>query len=160
MQGTSAFIEYIKPKDEFKRDKRRCEFYRSDSLCGCPKAGTYMCKCNTAAYCRYYRQKDFYSKKNKDSTKKKQPEKVYQSKEFVSYNKISKHCKVKLQDYQFNERLQITLVDLNESDPINNKISIQSPLGSALLNKQKGDKIMITVGEEKRYYKILSWSKL
>lgn len=83
MQGTSAFIEYIKPKDEFKRDKRRCEFYRSDGLCGCPKAGTYMCKCNTAAHCRYYRHKDFYLKKNKDSTKKKQPEKVYQSKEVV-----------------------------------------------------------------------------
>jgi len=43
-----------------------------------------------------------------------------------------------------------------EADPVKSKISIDSPLGIALLNKKKGDKVEVEAPAGKVVYEILS----
>lgn len=52
---------------------------------------------------------------------------------------ISSNVKVKYLDTKEVE--VISIVTKIESDPLNNKISNESPIGSALMGKKKGDKI-------------------
>ena len=52
---------------------------------------------------------------------------------------ISSDVKVKYLDT--NEIEVVSIVTKIESDPLNNKISNESPIGSALMGKKKGDKI-------------------
>jgi transcription elongation factor GreA len=52
---------------------------------------------------------------------------------------ISSDVKVKYLDT--NEVEVVSIVTKIESDPLNNKISNESPIGSALMGKKKGDKI-------------------
>ena len=52
------------------------------------------------------------------------------------------------------EKFQI--VGPEEADILENKISFQSPLGSALLNKKKGDIVKITTPSGKTEYKIVN----
>jgi len=51
---------------------------------------------------------------------------------------------------------EYTIVSFNEADPLNNKISNESPIGSALLNKEKGDKVTIETPKGETEYEILS----
>jgi transcription elongation factor GreA len=51
-----------------------------------------------------------------------------------------------------------SIVGAQEADPMNGKISNESPLGSAFLGKKKGDKITITVPAGEQEYKIKSVS--
>jgi len=51
---------------------------------------------------------------------------------------------VKLRDLSSGKELRYTLVDPREADPARGMISIASPLGKALLDKQKGGKVTIT----------------
>ena len=46
--------------------------------------------------------------------------------------------KVKLLDEEFNEELDYVIVGSSEADPFNNRISNESPVGSAILGKEKG----------------------
>jgi len=41
------------------------------------------------------------------------------------------------------DELTYTLVDIEEADPTNNKISMQSPFGQALMGHKKGDKVTV-----------------
>ena len=47
------------------------------------------------------------------------------------------------------------IVSPEESDILENKISFQSPLGEALLNKKKGDIVKINTPSGKTEYKII-----
>jgi len=47
------------------------------------------------------------------------------------------------------------LVSQAEADPLKGRISIVSPIGKALLNKSKGDKISVQTPRGKSTYKIL-----
>ena len=51
---------------------------------------------------------------------------------------------------------QISVVSLDQADPMNNKISYQSPLGKALCGKCIGDEVEIETLRGKVKYKILS----
>ena len=42
-------------------------------------------------------------------------------------------------------REKYTLVGVTESDPLENKLSIESPIGQALLNKEVGEKLILEV---------------
>ena len=56
---------------------------------------------------------------------------------------------VVLHDVEFDEDIEYTIVGSSEADSLNNKISNESPLGAALICKQKGDtvKVEAPVGE-------------
>ncbi|WP_066871057.1 transcription elongation factor GreA [Clostridium mediterraneense] len=57
----------------------------------------------------------------------------------ISTDKVSVGCIVKVMDYDFDEEVEYTIVGSAEADPMNNKISNESPVGEALLNKKVGD---------------------
>jgi len=50
------------------------------------------------------------------------------------------------------------IVSFNEADPINGKISNESPLGVAFLNKHKGDQVEVDTPKGKMKYKIIKIS--
>src|SRR3989339_1710174 len=49
---------------------------------------------------------------------------------------------------------QYTIVSFNEADPLAGKISNESPLGQALLNKKKGDKVKVKTPKGEIEYEI------
>ncbi len=51
---------------------------------------------------------------------------------------------------------QVAVVSLDTADPMNNKISYQSPLGKALCGKTAGDEVEIETPRGKIKYKIIS----
>ena len=54
-------------------------------------------------------------------------------------NKIHVGSTVKVYDFEFSEEVTFTIVGSTESDPLENKISDESPIGKALLGKKVGD---------------------
>ena len=66
---------------------------------------------------------------------------------------------VKLKDMDSNEELEYTLVAEEEADFDANKISVQSPVGTGLLNHKKGDLVEIQVPRGILKYKILKISR-
>lgn len=52
---------------------------------------------------------------------------------------------VKIFDYDFDEEVEYTIVGSAEADPYSFKISNESPVGKALLGRQKGEDIEVTV---------------
>lgn len=67
-------------------------------------------------------------------------------------------CKVKLYDYSFEEEIEYLIVGSTEADPVNGKISNESPVGEALLNKKVGDEVEVDTVYGKDKYKILNIS--
>lgn len=51
-------------------------------------------------------------------------------------------------------KYEYTLVGENESDPAEGKISIKSPIGSAIIGKKKGEKVKIKLPSGSETYKI------
>lgn len=62
---------------------------------------------------------------------------------------------VKLKDLEFGDIVDYTIVGSAESDPANNKISNESPVGQALLGKTKGAVVDINVPAGVIQYEIL-----
>lgn len=70
--------------------------------------------------------------------------------DFVSIGSI-----VKLKDYEFDEEVEYIIVGSAEADPINNKISNESPVGRGLIGKKVGDIVEIQVPNGISKYEIL-----
>lgn len=68
-------------------------------------------------------------------------------------NTININSKVILNSGGKNREFQI--VGPYESDPLNNKISVNSPLGKVLLEKRKGDTAVVSAPKGKVTYKII-----
>lgn len=66
---------------------------------------------------------------------------------------------VKLKDLDSGEELEYTIVSEEEADYAQNKISIQSPVGSALVEHKKGDEVEISVPRGVLKYKVLKISR-
>ncbi|MCT8977474.1 transcription elongation factor GreA [Clostridium sp. CX1] len=62
---------------------------------------------------------------------------------------------VKLKDYEFDEEVEYIIVGSAEADPINNKISNESPVGRGLIGKKVGDIVEIQVPNGVSKYEIL-----
>lgn len=62
---------------------------------------------------------------------------------------------VKVKDYEFDEEVEYTIVGSAEADPINNKISNESPVGIGLAGKKIGDIIEVQVPDGVSKYEIL-----
>lgn len=53
------------------------------------------------------------------------------------------------------EEMEFFLVASDQVDPVNGKISYESPLGKALLGRLEGEEIEVNIGDSKTKYKIL-----
>jgi transcription elongation factor GreA len=65
-------------------------------------------------------------------------------------------AKITLQDLEYGNELVYTLVGSAEADPMNNKISNESPVGKAIIGRLQGDIVEVSVPAGKIKYKILS----
>ena len=63
----------------------------------------------------------------------------------IPKDKVSVGSIVKVMDYEFDEEVEYTIVGSAEADPMNFKISNESPVGSALIGKKVGDVVEVTV---------------
>ena len=62
---------------------------------------------------------------------------------------------VKVKDYDFDEVVEYTIVGSAEADPMNFKISNESPVGKALIGKKIGDIVEATVPDGVSKFEIL-----
>lgn len=84
--------------------------------------------------------------------------KVIDDKE-VTLDKISVGSKVTLMNLKYEEEEEYAIVGTTEADPFEAKISNESPLGQALLGKEKGQKVEIQVPDGVVQYEILEISR-
>lgn len=63
----------------------------------------------------------------------------------ISTDVVSVGAKVKVKDFDFDEEVNYTIVGSAEADPMNYKISNESPVGNAFMGKKVGDVIEVTV---------------
>lgn len=66
---------------------------------------------------------------------------------------------VTVQDLDAGETMEYTIVGTAESDPLNNKISNESPVGKAIIGKQKGTVVDVSVPAGVIQYKIIDIKK-
>ncbi|AYF53808.1 transcription elongation factor GreA [Clostridium botulinum C] len=62
---------------------------------------------------------------------------------------------VKVKDYDFDEEIDFHIVGSAEADPMENKISNESPVGSALIGKKVGDIVDVPVPDGISKFEIL-----
>lgn len=68
-------------------------------------------------------------------------------------------AKVKVYDEEFDEEEEYRVVGITEADPINNKISDESPVGRALMGHKVGDVVSVDAPAGEIKLKIVSISK-
>lgn len=62
---------------------------------------------------------------------------------------------VRVKDYEFDEEVEYHIVGSAEADPMENKISNESPVGKGLIGKRVGDIIEVIVPDGVSKYKVL-----
>lgn len=77
----------------------------------------------------------------------------------VSNDVVSLGCTVELYDIEFDEVMEYAIVGSAEADPMNGRISNESPVGMALLGRAKGEKINIETPDGEAAFEIKSISK-
>ena len=68
---------------------------------------------------------------------------------------ISLGSVVKLYDEDFDEEITYSIVGSNQADPLEKKISDQSPIGRALMGKKAGESITVTAPAGELHFKVL-----
>ena len=63
---------------------------------------------------------------------------------------------VKVRYYDFDEEVEYTIVGSLEADPVNNRISSESPVGKSFLGKKTGDIVEVQIPDGLSKYEILS----
>ncbi|ANY73569.1 MULTISPECIES: transcription elongation factor GreA [Paenibacillus] len=64
-----------------------------------------------------------------------------------------------VEDLEFGDKMEYTIVGTAESDPLNNKISNESPVGKAIIGKAKGSVVDVNVPAGVIQYKIVDIKK-
>ena len=72
---------------------------------------------------------------------------------------ISLGSVVKLYDEDFEEEITYSIVGSNQADPLEQKISDQSPIGRALMGKKAGDRVTVTAPAGELLFKVLEVSR-
>ncbi len=72
---------------------------------------------------------------------------------------VSVGTKVKVKDYEFDEEVEYSIVGSAEADPMNFKISNESPVGSALIGKKVGAIIEVIIPDGVNKFEILGISR-
>ena len=65
--------------------------------------------------------------------------------------------KVKVLDLDSDEEIEYRLVSADESDPRNDRVSVSSPIGRALIGKIEGDEVKIETPRGTKNYEILEF---
>lgn len=81
------------------------------------------------------------------------------SEDDVNTDIVSIGSTVRVLDMELGEELEFTIVGSAESDPSENRISNESPVGEALLGKAKGDVVDVNVPVGVIKYKIIDIQK-
>ena len=61
----------------------------------------------------------------------------------VSTDRVNIGTTVRVYDEEYGEEIEYTIVGARKSDPLNNRISNESPVGAALLGKKRGQTVKI-----------------
>lgn len=77
----------------------------------------------------------------------------------VTTDVVGLGVKVKVLDIEFDEEVEYRLVGSTEADPLNYKISNESPVGMALMGKKKGEIAEANVPEGIIKFKVLDITK-
>jgi transcription elongation factor GreA len=77
----------------------------------------------------------------------------------VDTNTVSVGSIVTLKDLEFGDLVEYNIVGTAESDPLMNKISNESPVGRAILGKQRGANVDVTVPAGVIQYQIIDIKK-
>lgn len=77
----------------------------------------------------------------------------------VDTNTVSVGSIVTLKDMEFGDLVEYSIVGTAESDPLNNKISNESPVGRAILGKKKGITVDVNVPAGTIQYQIIDIKK-
>ncbi|MDA8234529.1 MAG: transcription elongation factor GreA [Clostridia bacterium] len=72
---------------------------------------------------------------------------------------VSVGATVLIKDMEFDDEIEYTIVGTAEADPINNKISNESPVGKAILGQKIGSTVEVNVPAGILKYKILNIHK-
>lgn len=78
----------------------------------------------------------------------------------INTNAVNVGAKVKVYDEKFEEEIEYTLVGSTEADPLENKISDQSPIGSALIGAGVGDTVIAITPTGEIKLRILDISRI
>lgn len=73
----------------------------------------------------------------------------------IETDKIRVGCKVTVHDLEFDEKLELFLVGSTEANSLTNRISNESPVGTALIGKKKGDMVIVETPAGTVEYKVL-----
>lgn len=73
----------------------------------------------------------------------------------VSKDVVRFACRVLVENLDSEEKIEYMIVGPDEADIKNGKISVSSPLGSALIGKQPGDEAIVQAPGGKRVYEII-----
>ena len=68
---------------------------------------------------------------------------------------ISLGSVVTLYDEDFDEEITYSIVGSNQADPLEQKISDQSPIGRALMGKKAGERVTVTAPAGELHFKVL-----
>jgi len=79
--------------------------------------------------------------------------------EDIQTDTVSVGCKVTLKDIELGDVVEYTIVGSAEADPMNLKISNESPVGKALMGKSVGNTVDIIVPDGVIKYEILNIKK-
>ena len=77
----------------------------------------------------------------------------------VDLDKINVGCKVKVYDITFDEEMDLSIVGSTEAYSLAGKISNESPVGKALMNKKVGDVVDVETQAGIIQYKVLDISR-
>lgn len=77
----------------------------------------------------------------------------------ISTKSIGVGVSVKLFDYEFDEEVVYHIVASTEIDPLQYKISLDSPIGKALFGRKKGEEVEVELPDGTAKYKVLEISK-
>ena len=72
---------------------------------------------------------------------------------------VSVGSKVRVKDYDFDEEVDYTIVGSAEADPMNFKISNESPVGKALIGRKIGEIVEVQVPDGVNKFEILEISR-
>lgn len=77
----------------------------------------------------------------------------------INTDSVGVGATVTVEDVEFGDTVEYLIVGTAESDPLNNKISNESPVGKAILGKQRGAIVDVTVPAGVIQYKIIDIKK-
>ncbi|MNC78486.1 Transcription elongation factor GreA [compost metagenome] len=77
----------------------------------------------------------------------------------MDINTVSIGAIVILKDLEFGDTVEYTIVGTAESDPFENKISNESPVGRAILGQKKGSTVEVSVPAGIIQYQIIDIKK-